>query len=96
MQLERTVALKGLGLSLHQIAFWRNTRRARQSYRNPRSRQALKLVSEWNALLERESGGDENMSESKRQRWAGRRNWPAGTRNYVASLYDMEWSARPA
>ena len=61
--------------------------------RNPRSRRALKLVSEWDALLERESGGDKNMSESKRQRWAGRRNWPAGMRNYVASLYDMEWSA---
>jgi DNA-binding transcriptional MerR regulator len=61
--------------------------------RNPRSREAHKLVSEWDALLERESGGDKNMSESKRQRWAGRRNWPAGMRNYVASLYDMEWSA---
>lgn len=60
--------------------------------RDPRSRQARKLVGEWDALLERESG-DANMSESKRQRWAGRRNWPAGMRAYVASLYDMEWSA---
>ncbi|HET6958742.1 MAG TPA: MerR family transcriptional regulator [Vicinamibacterales bacterium] len=61
--------------------------------RDPRGRKARELVGEWNALLAREFGRDSNMAESKRQRWAGRQSWPAGMRNYVASLYDMEWPA---
>jgi DNA-binding transcriptional MerR regulator len=61
--------------------------------RDPRGRQARRLVSEWNALLAREAGGDVDMPESKRQRWVGRRSWPAGMRNYVASLYDLDWPA---
>ena len=58
--------------------------------RDPRGRAARALVWEWDALLEREAGGDEGMANSKRQRWAGRHQWPAGMRQYVASLYDME------
>jgi len=58
--------------------------------RDPRGRAARALVREWDALLEREAGDDEGMANSKRQRWAGRQQWPAGMRQYVASLYDME------
>jgi DNA-binding transcriptional MerR regulator len=61
--------------------------------RDPRGRQARKLVGEWDTLLAQESGGDASSPESKRQRWAGRRTWPAGMREYVASLYDMGWPA---
>jgi DNA-binding transcriptional MerR regulator len=74
-----------------RVAIFRNIHDALD--RDPRGARARKLVDEWNALLAREAGGDSTMPESKRQRWARRRNWPAGMRDYVASLYDMEWSA---
>jgi DNA-binding transcriptional MerR regulator len=57
--------------------------------RDPRGRKAGPLLNEWDALLEREAGGYAGHADSKRQRWAGRRNWPAGMRQYVASLFDM-------
>lgn len=60
--------------------------------RDPRGRQARKL-NEWNPLLAREAGGDPNMAESKRQRWAGRQSCPARMGDYVASLCGMEWPA---
>lgn len=58
--------------------------------RDPRGRKARALVARWDALLVREAGGAEWMADSKRRRWAGRKQWADGMRRYVASLYDME------
>jgi len=61
--------------------------------RDPTGESARPLVASWDALLDRETGGDADMNARRRRSWAGRRRWPDGMRRYVASLYETEPSA---
>jgi DNA-binding transcriptional MerR regulator len=51
------------------------------------------LIARWEAMLDREVGGDVDTLAAMRKAWANWRNWPDGMRRYVASLFDAEPSA---
>jgi hypothetical protein len=58
---------------------------------DPSGNRARSLVAEWNAMLDREAGGDAKTKAETKEAWASRANWPAGFRQYVASLYNTDW-----
>jgi DNA-binding transcriptional MerR regulator len=60
---------------------------------DPLGERAQALVSRWHALLESETAGDQEIKATMMKAWAGRWNWPAGLRQYVASLYRMNVEA---
>ena len=55
-------------------------------------RAARRLVERWNALLDRESGGDPEIRSAVTSAWQSRAHWPAGMRRYVGALSDMDFS----
>jgi DNA-binding transcriptional MerR regulator len=57
---------------------------------DPSSREAQALVARWRALLDAETGGDEEIKRDMTEAFARRRNWPAGMRRYMASLYELD------
>jgi hypothetical protein len=57
---------------------------------NPASPEAQAVVSRWRALLEAETGGDEEVKRDMLDAFARRRQWPSGMRRYTASLYEMD------
>ena len=58
---------------------------------DPAGEQGQALVARWQALLHFETGGDPEMKAGMMKAWTYRGNWPAGLRQYVASLYAMEY-----
>jgi DNA-binding transcriptional MerR regulator len=60
------------------------------------SNQAQALLARWQALLDVESDGDEEIKATYASSVQRRQSWPAGMRRYIASLYDTDadtWSA---
>jgi hypothetical protein len=49
------------------------------------------VAARWDNLLDRETGGDEDTKVLMMDAWKQRRTWPKGFRDYIASLYAMEW-----
>jgi hypothetical protein len=57
---------------------------------DPANEEAQSLVARWRALLEAETGGDEDTKAEIQRAFSGRRNWPVGLKLYRASLYEMD------
>jgi hypothetical protein len=57
---------------------------------DPAGEKARGLAGRWLALLEHETGGDPEIKSDMARAWANRRRWPAGMRQYVASLYETD------
>jgi MerR family transcriptional regulator, thiopeptide resistance regulator len=57
---------------------------------DPLSQEARALVARWRALLEAETGGDEEMTRDVLDAFSRRRQWPDGMKRYVASLYEVD------
>jgi DNA-binding transcriptional MerR regulator len=57
---------------------------------DPSSREAQVVVARWRALLEAETGGDEEIKRDMLEAFSRRRHWPSGMRCYVASLYELD------
>ncbi len=57
---------------------------------DPSSRDAQAIVARWRALLEAETGGDEEIKRDMSEAFSRRRQWPAGMRRYMASLYELD------
>jgi len=57
---------------------------------DPSSADAQKTLARWNDLLERETGGDEEVKADMQRAFRGRRQWPAGMKRYWAALYDTD------
>jgi hypothetical protein len=58
---------------------------------DPHGPEGRALGRRWQALLDRETGGDAELGESMMALLAGRHQWPRGMQRYMASLYAMEW-----
>jgi TipAS antibiotic-recognition protein len=56
----------------------------------PASEKARELAGRWLALAEYEAGGDPEIRSDLARAWVNRRRWPAGMRQYVASLYETD------
>ena len=69
------------------IAFFRDVQASLDE--DPAGARAKELVAQYRALVEQSAGGDPDAQSVAMNPWAGRRNWPAGMRRYVASLYTM-------
>jgi DNA-binding transcriptional MerR regulator len=54
---------------------------------DPASAHARALVTRWEALMNRDAGGDAAATASMFQAWSRRREWPLGMRQWVAGLY---------
>ncbi len=57
---------------------------------DPRSPEAQALAARWRALLDAQTGGDEEIKRDMLDALSRRRQWPNGMRRYVASLYDVD------
>ncbi|HLG57652.1 MAG TPA: MerR family transcriptional regulator [Vicinamibacterales bacterium] len=57
---------------------------------DPGSPQAQTLAARWRALLDAETHGDEEIKAEVLGFFRRRRQWPAGMKRYVASLYGMD------
>jgi DNA-binding transcriptional MerR regulator len=57
---------------------------------DPSSQEARAIVARWRALLEAETGGDEEIKRDMAEALSRRRHWPAGMRRYMASLYELD------
>jgi hypothetical protein len=57
---------------------------------DPLSEEARALVARWRALLEAETGGDEEITRDMLDAFSRRRQWPDGMKRYVASLYEVD------
>ena len=44
----------------------------------------------WRALLDAETGGDEEIKRDMLDALSRRRQWPDGMRRYIASLYELD------
>ncbi|HEY7448838.1 MAG TPA: MerR family transcriptional regulator [Vicinamibacterales bacterium] len=60
---------------------------------DPSGSRARPLVAQWNDMLDREVGGDAETKAERRNALANRTNWPAGFRQYMASLYNTDWNS---
>jgi DNA-binding transcriptional MerR regulator len=56
----------------------------------PSSPEAQAVVRRWRALLDAETGGDEETRRETLDALSRRREWPAGMRRYMASLYELD------
>ncbi len=56
----------------------------------PHTAAAQSLVERWRALIDVESGGDAETREQMFQSFRGRSRWPAGMKQYIASLNDAD------
>ena len=56
----------------------------------PASPEARAIVARWRALLEAETGGDEEIKRDMIDAISRRRQWPDGMRRYMASLYELD------
>jgi DNA-binding transcriptional MerR regulator len=63
---------------------------ARVLDRAPSSPEAQALVTRWRALLDAETGGDEETRREALQGFRARRAWPSGLKRYWASLHEMD------
>ena len=57
---------------------------------NPAGPAAQSIVARWHAIIEDESGGDEETRAAMLNSFRGRATWPAGFKRYWASLYGMD------
>ena len=57
---------------------------------DPGSAEAQAIVTRWRALIEAETGGDEEIKRDMTEAFSRRRQWPAGMRRYMASLYELD------
>jgi len=57
---------------------------------DPTSQEARALAARWRALLEAETGGDEEIKRDMLEAFSRRRQWPDGMKRYVASLYEVD------
>ena len=57
---------------------------------DPSSADAQKTLARWNELLDRETGGDEEVKADMNRAFRGRQRWPAGMKRYWAALYDTD------
>jgi MerR family transcriptional regulator, thiopeptide resistance regulator len=71
-----------------RIAFFRDV--ATMVHEDPAGAAARALLSRWDALLDAETGGDLESKAEMLKAYETRHAWPAGVRQYVASLYMME------
>src|SRR4029077_3503349 len=51
---------------------------------------AQSLCARWSALVDAETGGNDETKRALERAWKFRTNWPDGVRRYVASMYEME------
>jgi len=58
--------------------------------RDPASPEAQAVVARWRALLDAETGGDEETKREMLEGFRSRRTWPSGLKRYTASLYEMD------
>jgi DNA-binding transcriptional MerR regulator len=54
------------------------------------SGQAQAIACRWRAILEAETGGDEEIKRDMLEAFSRRRHWPAGMKRYMASLYELD------
>jgi DNA-binding transcriptional MerR regulator len=57
---------------------------------DPGCPEAQALVSRWRALMDAQTGGDEEIKREMLEAFSRRRQWPNGMRRYIASLYDVD------
>ena len=57
---------------------------------DPSSQEAQVLVTRWRALLDAQTGGDEETKRELLEGFSRRREWPDGMKRYMASLYEMD------
>jgi hypothetical protein len=57
---------------------------------DPSSQEAQTLLSRWRALLDTQSGGDEEIQRDMLDAFSRRHEWPSGMKRYIASLYEMD------
>jgi MerR family transcriptional regulator, thiopeptide resistance regulator len=54
------------------------------------SPEAQAVVDRWHALLDAETGGDEETKREMLDAWSRRSQWPRGMKRYFASLYELD------
>jgi DNA-binding transcriptional MerR regulator len=57
---------------------------------HPASPAAQAIVARWRALLDAETGGDEETRRDMLEAFSRRQHWPAGMKRYMASLYELD------
>jgi hypothetical protein len=57
---------------------------------DPASQQAQAIVIRWRALVDAETGGDEDIKRDVLDALARRHQWPDGMKRYTASLYELD------
>jgi DNA-binding transcriptional MerR regulator len=57
---------------------------------DPHAPAAQSLAVQWRELLERETGGDDELKADMRRAFRGRQAWPTGMKRYFASLYEAD------
>jgi hypothetical protein len=57
---------------------------------DPSGKEARSIVTRWRALLDAETGGDEEIKRDVLDAFSRRRKWPDGMRRYTASLYELD------
>jgi MerR family transcriptional regulator, thiopeptide resistance regulator len=57
---------------------------------DPSSPEVQALVARWRALMDAQTGGDEEIKRDMLAAFSRRRQWPSGMRRYIASLYDVD------
>ena len=57
---------------------------------DPSSDAAQSVIARWRALLDAETGGDQDTRAQMLKAFRGRRSWPAGMKRYWASTYEMD------
>ncbi len=57
---------------------------------DPVSHEAQAMAGRWRALLDAETGGDEETRREMLDAWSRRHHWPRGMKRYFASLYELD------
>jgi DNA-binding transcriptional MerR regulator len=57
---------------------------------DPSGQEAQALAARWRALLDAQTGGDEETKREVLEGFSRRREWPDGMKRYMASLYEMD------
>lgn len=57
---------------------------------DPVSHEAQAVADRWRALLDAETGGDEETKREMLDAWSRRGQWPEGMKRYFASLYELD------